>query len=62
LPFETVGVVTGNLAYLPGEKLHGTYDVRATLRGSIARDVALGVEGALQPSSIEASLNSYVYF
>jgi hypothetical protein len=62
LPFEMVGVVTGNVAYLPGERLRGTYDVRATLRGSLTRDFALGVEAAMQPSSDEASLNSYLYF
>jgi hypothetical protein len=62
LPFETVGVVTGNVAYLPGERLRGTYDVRATLRSSLAHDVALGVEAAMQPLSVEASLNSYLYF
>jgi hypothetical protein len=62
LPFETVGVVTANVAYLPGERLRGTFDVRATLRGSLTRDVALGIEAALQPSSAEASFDSYLYF
>jgi hypothetical protein len=62
LPFDTVGVVTGSVAYLPGETLRATYDVRATLRGMIARNVALGVEAAMQPLSTEASLDSYLYF
>jgi hypothetical protein len=62
LPFDTVGVVSGTLAYLPGERLRGTYDVRAMLRSSIARNFALGVEAAMQPLSTEASLNSYLYF
>jgi hypothetical protein len=42
--------------------LRATYDVRATLRGMIARNVALGVEAAMQPLSTEASLDSYLYF
>ncbi len=62
LPLETVGLVTGSLAYLPGERLTGTYDVRAALRSEIARDAALGIEAAVQPLSAEASFNAYLFF
>lgn len=62
LPGNTIGLVTGSWSYLPGETLHGTYDVRATLRTTLARDVALGFEGAAQPRSLEGVLSSYLYF
>ena len=62
LPLETIAVVTGNVAYLPGERLKATYDVRATLRSSLGKDVAVGVEAAMQPLSKEVALNSYLYF
>jgi Domain of unknown function (DUF4105) len=62
LPLESIAVVTGNVAYLPGERLKATYDVRATLRSSVGKDIALGVEAALQPLSKEVALNSYFYF
>ena len=35
---------------------------RGTLRGALAKDVALGFEGALQPESAEALFASYLYF
>jgi hypothetical protein len=62
LPLETVALVTGNVAYLPGERLKSTYDVRATLRSSVAKDVAVGVEAGMQPLSKEVALKSYLYF
>ena len=62
LPAESVAVVTANWAYLPGAKLHHTYDLRATLRSALAKDVAIGLEAAVQPSSAEALFGSYLYF
>jgi hypothetical protein len=59
---ETVGLLTGTLSYLPGEKVGMTYDARFTLRSSLGKDVALGVEFAAQPLSIEGQLASYIYF
>jgi hypothetical protein len=59
---ETVGLLTGTLSYLPGEKLAGTYDVRFTVKSALGKDVALGVEFAAQPLSVEGQLASYLYF
>lgn len=62
LPGQTVGLLTGSWSYLPGSTLVGTYDLRAAVRCALGRDVALGVEAAAQPLSIEALLTSYLYF
>ena len=62
LSSHTVGLVTATWSYLPGAHLKGTYDVRAALRAELAKDVALGFEGAAQPSSVEGLLASYLYF
>jgi hypothetical protein len=59
---ETVGLLTGTVSYLPGEKLTSTYDVRLTVKSTLARDVALGVELTAQPLSVEAQVSSYLYF
>ena len=57
-----IGLVTANWAYLPGAPLRSTYDVQATLRASLAKDVAIGLESALQPRSTELQLASYLFF
>ena len=57
-----IGLVTAMWSYLPGARLKGTYDVRATMRGAVAKDVAIGFEAAAQPLSIEGMLASYLYF
>jgi len=62
LPGETIGLLTGSLSYLPAQPLRGTYDVRATVRSSLGKDIAVGVEAAMQPSSLEVGLSSYLYF
>ncbi|WP_394830425.1 DUF4105 domain-containing protein [Pendulispora rubella] len=62
LPAKTVGLLTGTLSYLPGQSLSTTYDVRATLRSSLGKDVALGLEASIQPYSSEVALHSYFYF
>ncbi len=62
LPGEMIGLVTASWSYLPAQNLRGTYDLRATLRESLGKDVALGVEAAMQPSSSEVQLSSYFYF
>ncbi len=62
LPGRCVGLATVNWAYLPAQHLHRTFDVRATLSSELGKDVAIGVEGAWQPSSFEAQLASYLYF
>jgi hypothetical protein len=62
LPGQTVGLLTGSWSYLPGSTLVDTYDLRAALRCALGRDVALGVEAAVQPLSTEALLTSYFYF
>ena len=62
LPGPVVAVVGGSWSYLPAQELVGTYDVRGLLRAEIAPDVALGIETAIQPASMEAQLGSYLYF
>jgi Domain of unknown function (DUF4105) len=59
---ETVGLLTGSLSYLPGEKLAATFDTRLTIKQALTKDVALGLELAAQPLSVEGQLASYVYF
>jgi hypothetical protein len=62
LSSHTVWLLTATWSYLPGAHLKSTYDVRAALRGELGKDVALGFEGAAQPSSVEGMLASYLYF
>lgn len=62
LSSHAIGLLTAAWSYLPGARLKGTYDVRATLRGALANDVAIGFEAAAQPLSLEAMLASYLYF
>ncbi len=62
LPGRFIGLATVNWAYLPAQNLHSTFDVRATLSSELGKDVAIGLEGAWQPSSVEAQLASYLYF
>ena len=57
-----VALLTGSASYLPAQDLVGTYDLRATLRGSVAKDVALGLALARPPLSAEVQFGSYVYF
>ena len=59
---DTVALLTGTASYLPGEKLASTYNTRFSLKYSLRRDVALGLELAAQPLSIEGQLSSYLYF
>ena len=62
LPANSIALLTANWSYLPGQTLHSTYDLRVTLRSALARDVAVGLEAAVQPSSSECLLGSYLYF
>jgi hypothetical protein len=57
-----VALLTGTLSYLPWERVKDTYDIRLGIKGTLARGLALGVEGDAQPESFEAALVSYVYF
>jgi hypothetical protein len=59
---HAIGLLTATWSYLPGARLKGTYDVRATFRGALSKDVAIGFEAAAQPLSIEGMLASYLYF
>ena len=45
-----------------GSSLVGTYDLGATVRCELGRDVAPGAEARVQPLSTEALLTSYFYF
>jgi hypothetical protein len=59
---HAVAVLTATWSYLPGSHPKSTYDVRAALRGALAQDVAIGLEAAAQPLSVEGLLASYLYF
>lgn len=62
LPARTIGLVTGTVSYLPAQSLDATFDVRAAIRTRLAKDVAMGLEGAAQPRALELQLGSYLYF
>lgn len=62
LPGNLVALVQGTWSWLPAQTPGSVYDVRATLRAPVSRDVALGFEGAAQPDSVEGVLSSYLYF
>jgi len=57
-----LAVFSGTWSYLPGQSAGSTYELRGALRMALARDVALGVEGLLQPEAIEGQFLSYLYF
>jgi hypothetical protein len=59
---DVVALLTGTASYLPGERLAFRFDARLSLRYTLARDVALGVELGAQPLSTEGQLSSYLYF
>jgi hypothetical protein len=59
---DTVLLATGALSYLPWQRIDATFDARFTLKSALSRNVALGVEAALQPLSVEGQLVGYVYF
>jgi hypothetical protein len=59
---ETVGLLTGTLSYLPGERLDATFDAHVVVKHALSRGVALGVELDAQPLNVEGQLSSYVYF
>ena len=62
LPFDTVGLVTGTVSYLPAQDLYGTFDVRASLRTRLATNVAMGLDGSAQPRAFELQVGSYLFF
>lgn len=62
LPARTVALVTASMSYLPAQNLSTTFDVRGSLRSRLAKNVALGLEGAAQPLASELQLASYLYF
>jgi hypothetical protein len=59
---STVALLSGTWSWLPGQEGVTTFDLRGSLRSGLARDVALGIEAASQPRSVEARLATYVYF
>jgi len=59
---DAVALLTGTASYLPGERLRSTYDTRLSLTYPIVRTMALGIELAAQPLSVEGQFSSYVYF
>jgi hypothetical protein len=61
-PDEVVTLLSGTWSYLPAQNLTSTYELRGTVRASLAPDAALGVETLVQPRAIEAQFLSYLYF
>ncbi|HVJ17902.1 MAG TPA: DUF4105 domain-containing protein [Polyangiaceae bacterium] len=57
-----VGLASGTFDYLPWQTVRTSYDARAEIRWGLARDVALSINGRLQPQAAESGLTSYVYF
>ncbi len=57
-----VGLVTGDVDYLPWQALRISYGARAEIRWGLARDVAISIHGRLQPLAAESGLTSYMYF
>ncbi|WP_394826098.1 DUF4105 domain-containing protein [Pendulispora albinea] len=62
LPGRTLALLTGSVSYLPGQDLSSTYDLRASVRTELGKNVAVGVQAAKQPLSMEAFFSSYFYF
>lgn len=62
LGWSTVALLTGTWSWLPGQAGGDTYDVRGTFRTGLATDLAMGIEAAAQPRSVEARLATYLYF
>jgi hypothetical protein len=62
VPDEVVAMFSGTWSYLPGERVKSTYELRGSLRFSLATDVAIGTEVLVQPRAIESQFLSYLYF
>jgi len=62
LGMSAVGLLTGTWSWLPGQDPEQTFDVRASIRAPLARDVAMGIEAAAQPRSTEARVATFLYF
>lgn len=59
---STMVLLTGTWSWLPGQEGGTTFDLRGGVRSGLARDVALGIEAAGQPRSVEARVATYLYF
>jgi len=57
-----VALVTASMAYLPGSDLATTFELRGGLRARLAKNVALGVDVAAYPLSIEGVLATFLYY
>lgn len=57
-----VALVTAGMAYLPGSNLQTTFEVRAGVRARLAKNVAMGLEAAAYPLSIEGVLATFLYY
>jgi hypothetical protein len=59
---STIALLTGTWSWLPGQDPGQTFDVRGTLRHGLAPDLAMGLETAAQPRSLEARIATFLYF
>lgn len=57
-----VVLATAGMAYLPGSSLETTFELRAGIRARLAKNVAMGFEGAAFPASIEGVLATFLYY
>lgn len=55
-------LVTAGMSYLPGSNLETTFEVRGGLRTRLAKNVAMGVDIAAYPLSIEGVLATFLYY
>jgi len=59
---RSAALISGRWSYLPWQAVETTFDLTGQLRAGLSNDVALGLEGRVQPSAYEGSLSSFVYF
>ena len=57
-----LGLASITISYLPAQHLASTFDVRASLRAGLAKNVALGFEGRADPLGVDGRVASYFYF
>ena len=53
---------TMTASYLPAQHLASTFDARASLRGGLTKNVAIGINSRAAPLGVEGTFESYFYF
>lgn len=57
-----LGLATFTFSYLPAQNLKATFDARGSLRATLAKNAALGIEARGEPLGVEGRLEGFVYF